>query len=165
MEHLIQRKWAPFPWERQVRGDQMFGANAIGQTVPGYTYAQGVLASNSWGLHYGSASPRQEGSLVFGEYDQTRVLGDAGAFDLAADSRMLPNLLDIQIGVENGTSPFSESFYSSLLKLVSTFKGVQPAVINPIVPYLFMSRETCDAVAENLPIVLSLQPGLYLYNT
>ena len=147
------------------KGDQTFGANATGQTVPGYAYAQGVLASNSWGLHYGSASLNQEGSLVFGGYDQTRVLGDVGAFDLAAGSTMLPNLLDIQIGVENGTSPFSEGSYTGLLKLNSSFKGVQPAVINPIVPYLFMSRETCDAVAENLPLVLNPQIGLYLWKT
>ena len=147
------------------KGDQTFGANATGQTVPGYTYAQGVLASNSWGLHYGSASLSQEGSLVFGGYDQTRVLGDIGAFDLAAGSTMLPNLLDIQIGVEKGTSPFGTSSYIGLLKLNSSFNGVQPAVINPIVPYLFMSRETCNAVAENLPIVLNPQLGLYLWNT
>ena len=145
-------------------GLQAFNAKATGQTIPGYAYAQNEVASNSWGLHYGSASLNQEGSLVFGGYDQSRVLGDVGAFDLAAGSTMLPNLLDIQIGVENGSSPFSETSYVNLLKLNASFNGVQPAVINPIVPYLFMSPETCAAVAENLPVTLNSQLGLYIWN-
>ena len=146
-------------------GIQTFGVNATGQTAPGYAYAQGMIASNSWGLHYGSASLKQEGSLVFGGYDQSRVLGDVGAFDLDPGAYMLPNLLDIQIGVETGSSPFSKNSYTGLLKLNASFKGVQPAVINPIVPYLFMSPETCAAVAENLPVTLDSQLGLYVWNT
>lgn len=47
-------------------GIQAFSANATGQTVPGYAYTQGLVASNSWGLLYGLASLNQEGSLVFG---------------------------------------------------------------------------------------------------
>lgn len=78
---------------------------------------------------------------------------------------MLPNLLDVQIGVENGSSPSSESSYTGLLKLNASFNGVQPAVINQIVPYLFMSSETCAAIAENLPVALEPQPGLYIWNT
>ena len=146
-------------------GLQTFGANATGQTIPGYAYAQDEVASNSWGLHYGSASLNQEGSLVFGGYDQRRVLGDVGAFDFTGGSPMVPNLLDIQIGVENGSSPFSESSYINLLKLNASFNGVQPALINPIIPYLFMSPETCAAVAENLPVTLNSRLGLYIWNT
>ena len=146
-------------------GIQSFGATATGQTIPGYAYAQSMIASNSWGLHYGSTSLSQEGSLVFGGYDQKRVLGDVGAFDLAAGSTMLPNLLDVQIGVQNGSSPFSESSYTGLLKLNASFNGVQPANINPIVPYLFMSPETCAAVTENLPVALNSELGLYIWNT
>ena len=145
-------------------GLQAFSAKTTGQTIPGYAHAQNKVASNSWGLHYGSASLNHGGSLVFGGYDQSRVLGDVGTFDLAVGSKMVPNLLDIQIGVENGSSPFSESSYVNLLKLNASFNGVQPAVINPIVPYLFMSPETCAAVAENLPVTLNSQLGLYIWN-
>ncbi|CAD6594285.1 MAG: hypothetical protein ASARMPREDX12_009186 [Alectoria sarmentosa] len=144
-------------------GNQPFSATVTGQTMPGFAYAQGAVASNSWGLHYGSASLNQEGSLVFGGYDQSRVLGDVGVFDV--DSAMIANLLDVQIGVENGLSPFSEGSYTGLLKLNASFNGVQPAVINPIVPYLFMSPETCAAVAENLPVTFNSQVGLYIWNT
>lgn len=147
------------------QGIQQFSATAVGQTVSGSAYAQGEAASNSWGLHYGSASLNQEGSLVFGGYDQSRVLGDVGVFDVGGGWQMLPNLLDIQIGVENGSSPFSEDSYTGLLKLNASFNGVQPAIINPIVPYLYMSPETCVAVAENLPVTLNPRVGLYIWNT
>ena len=146
-------------------GIQTFSANATGQTIPGYAYVQGLVASNSWGLHYGSASLSQEGSLVFGGYDQSRVLGDVGVFDLAADSTMLPNLVDIQIGVENGSSSFSETSYTGLLKLNVSSNRIQPAVINPIVPYLFMSPATCAAITEQLPLRLDSQHGMYIWNT
>lgn len=143
-------------------GIQQFSATASGLTVPGFAYAQGAVPSNSWGLHYGSASLKQEGSLVFGGYDQSRVLGDVGVFD---GFSMKVNLLDVQIGVENGSSPFSEDSYTGLLKLNASFNGVQPTVINPIVPYFFMSPETCAAVAENLPVTFNSQVGLYIWNT
>lgn len=147
------------------RGIQQFSATVTGQTVPGFANAQGAVASNSWGLHYGSASLNQEGSLVFGGYDQSRALGSIGTFDLAAGFSMIANLLDVRIGVENGSSPFIEDSYTGLLKLNSSFNGVQPAVINPIVPYLFMSPETCAAVAEKLPVTFNSQVGLYIWNT
>lgn len=146
-------------------GIQHFGASGDGQTVPGYAYAQGVVASNSWGLHYGSASLKQEGSLVFGGYDQSRVLGDVGAYGSVGVAIMRPNLLDIQIGIENGPSPFNKSSYTGLLKLNESFNGVQPAIINPIVPYLYMSPETCAAIAKDLPVTLNTRLGLYIWNT
>ena len=147
------------------QGIQEFSATTNGQTIPGFAYAQGDVASNSWGLHYGSASLNQEGSLVFGGYDQSRILGDVGVFETGVGTRMVPNLLDVQIGVETGSSPFSEASYTGLLKLNTSFNGVQPAVINPIIPYLYMSPETCAAVTENLPVTLDSQVGLYIWNT
>ncbi|KAM0797550.1 aspartic peptidase domain-containing protein [Usnea florida] len=147
-------------------GVEMYNATEIGQTVPGFAYNKGATGSNSWGLHYGSASLSQEGSLVFGGYDQSRILGNMGIYDLAENTHaMVANMLDVQIGVEIGSSPFSETSYTGLLKLNATFKGVQPAVINPIVPYMFMSPETCAAVAENLPLSFDSQVGLYMWNT
>ena len=146
-------------------GVEMYNATDIGQTVPGFAYNKGATASNSWGLHYGSASLGQEGSLVFGGYDQSRALGDMGIYDLGGNNGMIANLLDVQIGVEIGPSPFSERSYTGLLKMNATFQKVQPAVINPIVPYLFMSPETCAAVTEELPVSFNSQIGLYLWNT
>ena len=99
--------------------------------------------------------------MVFGGYDQSRVLGEVGVFGVD----MKPNLLDIQIGVEKGSSPFSQRSYTGLLKLNASFNGVQPARINPILPYLFMSPETCAAITKNLPVELNWQVGLYIWNT
>ena len=147
-------------------GVEMYNATEFGQTVPGFAYNKGATSSNSWGLHYGSASLSQEGSLVFGGYDQSRTLGNMGVYELSEyNDAMVANMLDVQIGVEIGSSPFSENSYTGLLKLNATFKGVQPAVINPIVPYMFMSPETCAAIAENLPVSFNSQIGLYLWNT
>ena len=146
-------------------GIQPFSTTVTGQTGPGFAYSQGTVASNSWGLHYGSASLDQEGSLVFGGYDQSRALGDVGAFDFDSGAAMMVNLLDVQIGVERGSSPFREGSYNGLLKLNASLNGVQPTIINPILPYLFMSPETCAAVAENLPVMLNSQVGLYIWNT
>ena len=52
--------------------------------------------------------------MKFGGYDQSRTLGDVGTFDMGV--KVLVNLLDVQIGVDEGSSPFSESSYSSLLR-------------------------------------------------
>lgn len=148
-------------------GTQVLGAK-IGQTVPGFAYAQDTIPSNSWGMHYGSATLNQEGSLVFGGYDQSRALGDVGVYDLGGNSEMIANLLDVQIGVENGSSPFDKGVYTGLLKPINGSTSsdfVQRAVINPIIPYLFMSPETCAAVTENLPVTFNSQIGLYIWNT
>ena len=139
--------------------------NIVGKTIPGDLAAQNMTPSNSFGLHYGSASLGQVGSLVWGGYDQSRVLGDVGSFDLSLGSEMVLSLLDIQIGVEIGSSPFSADSFTGLLKLNASFHGVQPVGINPILPYFFMSADTCAAIAQNLPVTLQSDIGLYTWNT
>ncbi len=139
--------------------------NGEGQTIPGQLANEGAISSNSFGLHIGSASLNQAGSLTYGGYDQSRVLGEVGAFDLSHANYMLPFLLDIELGVESGTSPFGTDVVTGLLKLNESFNGVQPAVINPVVPYLFMSPQTCAAIAQNLPVTFQQTIGLYTWNT
>ncbi len=136
-----------------------------GQTIPGQLANESNISSNSFGLHIGSASLNQAGSLTYGGYDQSRVLGEVGAFDLGSGNEMLPSLLDIELGVENGTSPFGADVVTRLLKLNESFNGVQPAVINPVIPYLFMSPQTCAAIAQNLPVTFQQEIGLYIWNT
>ena len=145
-------------------GIQLF-EDVEGQTIPGQLADENAISSDSFGLHIGSASLNQAGSLTYGGYDQSRVLGEVGAFDLGSGNEMLPSLLDIELGVENGTSPFGADVVTGLLKLNESFNGVQPAVINPIVPYLFMSPQTCAAIAQNLPVTFQPEIGLYTWNT
>ena len=52
-----------------------------GQTIPGYGNVSRDFPSNAFGFHYGSVPLSQTGSLVFGGYDQSRVLRDAAADD------------------------------------------------------------------------------------
>ena len=163
------------------KGNQPFSnvpnfGNVNGQTIPGYGNANGNIPSNSFGLHYGSVPLSQTGSLVFGGYDQSRVLGDAAAFDLVGgNNQMIGQLLDIEIGVETGWTPFTNNtthysgpssetnttYINGLLEHNASFSNGQPTVINPIVPYFFMSPQTCANIAQNLPV--TFQPGIGLY--
>ena len=139
----------------------------IGQNFPSYLAMQNVTPSNSFSLHYGSASLGLAGTLVWGGYDQSRVLGDVGSFQLGPNELMVPTMLDVQIGVEHGQTPFTDnsSSFPGLLELNSSLNNVQPTIINPIVPYLFMSPKTCAAIAQHLPVSLNSDIGLYIWNT
>ena len=139
----------------------------IGQNFPSYLAMQNVTPSNSFSLHYGSASLGLAGTLVWGGYDQSRVVGDVGSFQLGPNDMMVPTMLDVQIGVENGQTPFIDngSSFPGLLELNSSLNNVQPTIINPIVPYLFMSPKTCAAIAQHLPVSLDSDIGLYIWNT
>ena len=147
-------------------GTQSLKIAGIGQNFPGYLAMQNVTPSNSFSLHYGSASLGLAGTLVWGGYDQSRVLGDVGSFKLGPYG-MAPTMLDVQIGVENGQTPFIDngSSFPGLLELNSSLNNVQRTVINPIVPYLFMSHKTCAAIAQHLPVSLNSDIGLYIWNT
>ena len=75
------------------------------------------MPSSSFGLHYGSASLNAVGSLTWDGHDQSRVLGDVGSFNLAIESQsnMILSLLDVPVGVENGSTPFNTSCFNGLL--------------------------------------------------
>ena len=139
----------------------------IGQNFSSYLAMQNVTPSNSFTLHYGSASLGLAGTLVWGGYDHSRVLGDVGSFQLGPNELMAPTMLDVQIGVENGQTPFIDngSSFLSLLELNSSLNNVQPIIINPVVPYLFMSPKTCAAIAQHLPMFLTSDIGLYIWST
>lgn len=144
-----------------------YDENVIGAVLPGRLAAQNIIASNSFGLHYGSADLKLGGSLVWGGYDKSRLIGEVGAFDVfepGVRDLLVPPLTDVQIGVLEGASPFSEESYSNLLLFNDSTKAMQPAIINPIVPYIFMSPATCDSIAEHLPVTLQPRLGLYTWN-
>ena len=137
-----------------------------GKIIPNYLSGRNITPSASTGLHYGSAQLGPEGSLVWGGYDQSRVIGDVGSFELfKTDSLMIPNLLDIQLGVERGVSPFQEQSPTGLLNLNNSFGLYQPTVINPVLPYLFMAPDTCSNIAKYLPVTFNQLTGLYAWNT
>ena len=88
---------------------------------------------------------------------------------------MIGQLLDIGIGVGTGWTPFSITSFpylgpsseanvthtSGLLQHSGSFPNGQPTIINPVVPYFFMSPQTCANIAQHLPV--TSQPGIGLY--
>lgn len=135
-----------------------------GLTIPGYLADSKLTTSNSFGLHYGSTLLGLGGSLVFGGYNQSRVLGDVGSFDLGANGSMALQLMDIGLRTERGVSPFDATSTSGLLKLNASERSV-PTTINPLVPYLFLPTDTCAAIADFLPITFAPDVGLCKWNT
>ena len=154
--------------------------NISSYTFPGALATNNTIPSNSFGLHYGSASLDLDGSLTWGGFDQSRVLGDVGAFSLSDDGgqdNIIVQLLDIQIRAEQGEFPFSASSntseddaptsYTGLLSVdTSDFSsGTQPTNIHPMLSYMYMDPATCSAIVEHLPVTLQHFTNLYIWNT
>ncbi|CAG7932538.1 unnamed protein product [Penicillium olsonii] len=127
------------------------------------------IPSYSWGMHIGSVEPDIPGSLVLGGYDQSRVLNEVSTQQVDPDSNLGALKIyfkDIGMGVATGDSPFDFEAKSSLFKTgtSNTTRGAT-AEINPVLPYLYLPRETCDAMAANLPITYNEDLNLYFWNT
>ena len=122
-----------------------------------------IIRSNSYGLHIGAAALDYPGSLVFGGYDRGRIAGPVIKY--SAQSSL--SLIDIEIGVETGDSPFDFEMQTDLLKIPSggQFTGYLPTYLKPEYPYIFINQETIDAVANLLPVTFSQSAGYYLWDT
>jgi hypothetical protein len=137
--------------------------------------SEGKIASNTFGLHMGSAVFEQPGSLVLGGYDSTRALGPIGKFVL--DLYPLVAIVDVFLGTEMGGSAFREP------EPISVYKGVDPdspaaewalefgaprgsimAIPNPAAPYIYLPVGVCETAAEYLPVRWDAQLGLFLWN-
>lgn len=143
-------------------GTFSYRTDVIGQTFLGSLAANNLIPSNSFGLHYGSASRNAVGFLMWSGYDQSRVLGDVGSFHLVngAQNNMVLSLFDVHIGVDNGSTHFNASSFTGLLQLNSS--NDQSTNIVPSVPYMYTAPDTCAATAQHLPVVLSLYTNLYM---
>ena len=127
------------------------------------------IPSYSWAMHIGSVEPDIPGSLMLGGYDQSRVLNQVSSqqVDPASHLGVLKiSLEDIGIGVATGGSPFDFQNQSGLFRWGdSTTSRSQSVEVNPVLPYLYLPKETCDAVAANLPITYNEDLNLYFWNT
>ena len=135
--------------------------------IPSNLLAQGKTASYSVGLHVGSALyPNLKGSLIFGGYDQTRVLGQVGSYQVPGSGILQVDVLDIGIGVAIGDSPFNFTSKSGLLAQGnSTIQASISVRIEGGAPYMSLPRSSCDAIASFLPVTFSERYRLYLWNT
>ena len=123
---------------------------------PGQLYDNKDIPSYSYGLHIGSAAFNYPGSLVFGGYNKGRVIGPVTSF---SDQNAV-QLIDVNIGVETGGSPFN---FTSKDKLLS--KGQTAVAPNPLSPYISLPRATCDNIASQLPVTFDNNLKYYVWNT
>lgn len=140
-----------------------------GTITPWALASRGITPSSSFGLHIGSGATGAAvpGSLFFGGYDPTRVVGDVLTLEGDISNPVL--LKDISITVINGSSPFAASFNGSsqpgLLAhgnaSISASAGL-PVILDPCTPYLTLPKSTCDSIAAQLPVTYSAPLGLYL---
>ncbi|KAK4132200.1 hypothetical protein BT67DRAFT_93625 [Trichocladium antarcticum] len=127
----------------------------------------GLVTSNSFGLHTGSAALGQGGSLVIGGYEQNR-LGTPFIF-----------LAEVTIGVETGRWPFNTSERNmggiwegttdaAGLRASSLLGGRIGSVVvspNPAVPGIYLQGPTCANAAKHLPVKWDDRLKYYLWDT
>lgn len=132
----------------------------------------GAIPSISFGLHIGSALTNASipGSLILGGYDSARLLSMPITRTFSPTTNPVTvQLVDIALGIVNGTSPFTSAPSGSIPGLLQSSKGeaAGPTSVapDPSVPYLYLPGATCDAIAQNLPLIYSPDLNLYLWNT
>lgn len=98
------------------------------------------------------------GSLILGGYDSSRCITEP-----ITSGATLFKILDISLNVTRGASAFLNTEKSTISGLLQTSGDqaiglqVQP---EPGVPYLYLPRETCDAIASHLPVTYSKEVNL-----
>ncbi|KAK3393196.1 hypothetical protein B0H63DRAFT_457721 [Podospora didyma] len=135
--------------------------------VAGTLQQNKVTSSSSFGMHIGSVAMGIPGSLYFGGYDQSRIVGtphmmSEGTANLWAD------VVDIGIGVASGNSPFPFTSKRGLLANAgdsSLPRNALRLVVEPWEPYMILPQKACDAIAANLPVKYDRNLGFYFWNT
>lgn len=126
-------------------------------------YTGNHIPSQSFGLHIGSVEPIIEGSLVLGGYDSSRCISEP----IISDTTSF-NLVDISLNVSRGASAFLNTTTNEVSGLLqvngSPVSGVEVSP-EPGVPYLYLPKDTCDAIAAHLPVSYNADFNLYLWDT
>ncbi|OJJ39962.1 hypothetical protein ASPWEDRAFT_49803 [Aspergillus wentii DTO 134E9] len=134
-----------------------------------YLYNDSSIPSYSYGLHIGSVEPSVTRSLLLGGYDQNRVLGEVSAQSVvlnAANSGALQiGLEDIGLGVASGGSPFNFTSKEGLFVQSDGVARRSSVTADPTKPYLYLPKNSCDAIAAELPVSFNESLGLYFWNT
>lgn len=134
--------------------------------IPGYLWKNKEIPSSSFGLHIGSAALGPPLSLWIGGYDQSRILGFVAEISYSGESWFFESdLLDIEIGVDHGGSPFSYSKWEGILaEGNSSISNALKVAMNPGAPYLALPKSTCAAIAKDLPVTFNVEYGLYFWD-
>lgn len=145
-------------------GDRNADYDGIQSWNPSTYFANvNITASNSFGLHIGSALFDYGPAMYYGGYDRGRTVGPVVTF-----GKTSPYLQDIIIGVETGGSPFMFDTQNDLLRDNSSASGANkpiPVFPTPEGPYLSLPKQTCDRIASFLPVTFDSSTNFYLWNT
>lgn len=117
------------------------------------------IPSLSWGLHIASAQYNVTGSLIFGGYDQARVLQEPGVFDSAAIS-----LTDIHINSTISAFQSTGNLMNTSNTPFSTGNSI-PVLLEPAVPYLYLPPAVCNSLATYLPLTYNPSLDLFIWKT
>lgn len=123
-----------------------------GSILQSYLFAENIIPSASYGLHVGSVGSKIPPSLWFGGYDQSRVLGPVASQPWTPLGALNIDLLDIQIGVAEGSSPFPFENRTGILATGNSSIISSISInIEPATPYMFLPPSTCAAITAGLP--------------
>lgn len=140
----------------------------------------GVIGSRTFSLHIGSPMIGQQGSFALGGYEQTRIVGPVGVFEMVDDMPIV-FLRDLFLGVEAGYSPFRTdrtdniSVFTGLpredvrsAELNTKLRASQGTVVvtpSAAAPGIYLPKYLCEGLARYLPVILDSSTGYYFWNT
>lgn len=124
------------------------------RTLPA-AYETGLIPSMSYGLHVGSVYPEMPPSLVLGGYDSSRLISDPIVSDTDTFTLNTMGLSSVGGYQYYGEPEPNDNQLSS--------PGME-VTINPGAPYMYLPRETCDRLAEFLPVIYNEDFNLYTWD-
>lgn len=142
----------------------------------------GVIGSRTFSLHIGSTMTGQQGSFALGGYEQTRIVGPVGVFDvMPVDNMPIVFLRDLFLGVEAGHSPFRTDRTDNIsvftgvpfgddrsAKLNTKLRARQGSVVvmpSASSPGIYLPEFLCEGLSRYLPVILDPSTGYYFWNT
>lgn len=150
-------------------------ANPSGVNLLPYLFEAAMIPSRSFGMHMGSVDPYVAGSLILGGYDRSRILGPLLVYDSDSFETSL-SLINLGIGVEEGYIPLDQLIESDGSYLQGP--AVRPLIVpeedingqintiitlDPGVPYMYLPRSWCDAIASKLDLSYDGGRNLYIW--
>ena len=134
---------------------------SFNRTLPDI-YLAGYGPSISYGLHVGSFRHNVKPSLVISGYDSSRCLTEP----IVSDKQSL-QLTKVTLEVSSGGSAYLDAPSPSTNLLENNGNQIQSLEVYPnsAVPYLYLPKDTCDALAAHLPVTYDGGFNLYFWNT
>ncbi|GAB7366563.1 hypothetical protein MBLNU230_g8549t1 [Neophaeotheca triangularis] len=149
--------------EDEITWTSVNGTSLTRNLTMANTYRRGYIPSSSYGLHVGSVQHQINASLILGGYDRSRCLTEP----IIAQKDSF-HLLDIALNVSSGGSAYPglvHGFADSLLLQNGSSPDSLAVFPAPESPYIYLPKDTCDAIAEHLPVTYNEDFNLYFWNT